>query len=183
MERHPDGHGRAMAMSAASSMANSPVGSPPPANEMLRPWAGSLVLSVLQHCEAGDTSLLASLVAQGWDPNRPSLAVGEGETIVMHAIVIACIEGACSSSQGGVVGRAYPPTHQVAIGLVLVIWSFVLGACNTCLCVFWHVSSCTWLVSRASLQSRLLHHGMFYRAFQGARMRLICSCLPAPTFP
>lgn len=81
-------------MSAASSMANSPVGSPPPpSDEVLRPWAGSLVLSVLQHCEARDSTVIESLIAQGWDPNRPSLAVGEGETIVLHALVIACIEG------------------------------------------------------------------------------------------
>lgn len=81
--------------SRARSALTSPVGSPPPADEVLRPWAGSLVLAVLQRAESGDTGVVAQLVAQGWDPSRPSVSIGhEGKPIVMHAIVIAAIEGA-----------------------------------------------------------------------------------------
>eukprot|EP00038_Savillea_parva_P013122 m.209085 g.209085 ORF g.209085 m.209085 type:complete len:711 (+) comp24392_c0_seq1:125-2257(+) len=57
----------------------------------LRPWADSLVRSVLLRSNSGHP-IIQDLVKQGWDVNRPSVAVIDGETIVMHAVVIACIE-------------------------------------------------------------------------------------------
>lgn len=60
---------------------------------MREPFRTSLVRAVLWQTEEG-SGVIPSLVQHGWDVNRPSVTVVDGgEAVVMHPLVIACLEG------------------------------------------------------------------------------------------